>query len=153
MKIYEGFIGALRNEGRQTLQVPDIVISFAGSKEKVVEVPDNWFIRVYGEFPSVGREEGFLYLSKIGFENNKNKLKKEYFSGFSRRNGRKPVEQDWKDFEDYAENFFVELKKNLDFKIFKSKNKLREAKFKKSKKSIKFWENKIRELQEIEEKV
>ena len=153
MKIYEGFIGALRNEGRQTLQVPDIVISFDGSKEKIIEVPDNWFIRVYGEFPAVGREEGFLYLSKIGFEATKKELKKEYFSGFARRSGRKPIEQDWKDFEDYAENFFAELKKNLSFKIFKSKNKLREAKFKKSKKSIKFWENKIRELQEIEEKV
>lgn len=97
----------LPSEGRLTLQVPVISIG----PETLASYPDEYFmfLKIVGfnqkvgarQRIAVGREPGFLYLSKKGFDHFKADLKQ----AFSYQRG-----HTWADFENYADNLFATVR-------------------------------------------
>jgi len=118
MLMKKGIITSLASEGYLTLQVPqyDIIIkegrAFAQSltnAEGVEEHPDHWFIWLKNHRPAVGRETGFLILTREGWEANKEKIKE----AFQASRGT------WQEFEQHAEDHLKEVeektKKHIRF--------------------------------------
>ena len=70
----------------------------------MVEYPDEWFVwlksTTSGLRPVVGRESGFLFLSRVGYEANREALKQ----AFSENRG-----CSWEDFERHVEKHFRTL--------------------------------------------
>jgi len=72
MQIIKGSITYLTETGHLTLQIPD---SWIGDKPEMEDAPDEWFIRLKNDRPITSkRESGFLYLTKAGWEANKEKF-------------------------------------------------------------------------------
>lgn len=100
MRLPDGAITSLAERGKCSLQVPDLYFH----EESLVEYPDEWFVQLKydgGLRPVVGREQGCLHLSRIGYEANKDAIKNAFL-----RSG--PV--DWSDFERHAEMHFRTLR-------------------------------------------
>lgn len=115
MKIIKGAIAALAEEGYLTLQVPDLAVGECDFEE----LPDEWFCRWnYGKGPAIGRESGMLYLTRAGYEANKQELKAA-FSGDHRG-------YTWKDFESHVELHFAETQRHIDRRLADFRRKIRE---------------------------
>ena len=135
MKILKDAITSLAGEGRITLQVPvyDIMVedgraiahtAYDLEEERVADVPDEWFITLRSNSPAVGKESGYTFLSRAGWEANKDEIKKAFESNAHPRGT-------WSDFEKYAEHQFTTVKKNANrrIKLLLSKvDQLKEAK-------------------------
>lgn len=126
MYIFVDAITQLAGEGRLTLQVPEQDISFGYvMPTERTEVPDDWFETLrhgykiknpptefaHPEFSTsmrrcFGKEQGFLHLTRKGFEANKEAIKEAWLNG-----GRYgvPTNQPWEDFERYAEFHFANV--------------------------------------------
>jgi hypothetical protein len=115
MKLQEGSITVLASEGRLTLQVPEWSI---GDDSELVEYPDRWFVRLHGRRPCVGRESGYLFLSREGWKANREILKQ----AFSTVRG-----AEWSDFEQHAEKHFQEVQATADKLVAKLTRQLDEA--------------------------
>jgi len=112
MLMKKGVITSLASEGRLTLQVPqyDIIIKegrafFAQSltcAEGAKEHPDEWFVWLKNSRPAIGRESGFLFLTRKGWEANKEEIKKAFEASKTKRGT-------WKEFEDHAEYHLKEV--------------------------------------------
>lgn len=120
MRIVKGTITSLAARGDITLQVPD---AWIGSAPAMEEVPDEWFMRVKcegkGVRPCVGKESGFLYLSRAGWEANKERIK-EAFEGYNEKMRREyPTHkwQVWADFEAHVEQHFEDMRKAVERKV------------------------------------
>lgn len=100
MKILEGAIVDSAKKGYLSLQVPDIAIGYP--QPPMVDAPDEWFVVLTGERPVIGRETGFLYLSRKGYEANK-KLLRDAIDG-------NPRGITWEQFESAAEAHFAKVK-------------------------------------------
>jgi len=113
MKLCRDAITALTSEGRCTLQVPDMVLLFPGDKEPaLVDYPDDWFSTMKSnDEPAVGKEGGFTYLSRKGYEANKADLKKAIEKACGKRG------KGWADFEKYAEEHFAKVEKSVARKL------------------------------------
>lgn len=112
MKIHSDWLTALRREGRCTLQVPTLTISFPGRTPQIeyVEIPDNWVFKLQdGKKPAVGRMEGVLYISRLGYEANKSAILEAYVEGVQRKYGRS-ADRAISVFECYAEIHFERVK-------------------------------------------
>jgi hypothetical protein len=72
-----GAITCLAEEGRLTLQVPEISLGGYVAQDH----PDEYFIPVrYPDDIAVGKEEGFTYLSRIGYNHYRADLQKAFNS-------------------------------------------------------------------------
>lgn len=114
MKLDLDSITTLAGEGRKTLQVPDTVICFTAEEEaewaaSVVEHPDEWFIYLRNNIPSVGKQGGFLYLTRLGYEANKERLK----AAFTASDSCTQYGSQWSEFEAHAEDHFNKVEKAL----------------------------------------
>jgi len=124
MKILKDSITCLAGEGRLTLQVPMFDL---GGKPKYEEVPDEWFIYLnHDRIPTTPRY-GYLYLTKIGFEENKEKLKDAFLKAPHKRGT-------WEEFETAADNHFNKILTSIDKKINYHQKKATELKI--AKKSL-----------------
>ena len=75
MKISKSAIYSLASEGIITLQIPTLYIG--NLPNDIVDLPDNWFCKIkHPVRPCVGKEHGFLYLTRKGWAANKKILKK-----------------------------------------------------------------------------
>jgi len=121
MLMKKGVITSLASQGYLSLQVPqyDIIIkeerAFAQSlidAEGAEEHPDDWFVWLKNHRPVVGRESGFLFLTKKGWKANKEKIK-EAFQASKMKRGT------WQEFEQHAEYHLTEVeektKKYINF--------------------------------------
>lgn len=109
MRISKSAIYCLASEGRITLQIPTLYIGKLPND--VVDLPDNWFCQMrYPRRPCVGREQGFLYLTKKGWDANKKDIKKAFMASQYKRGT-------WQDFEDYVKQHFVDCRKNIKTQI------------------------------------
>lgn len=121
MKIIKETITMLAASGHITLQVPD---AYIGDPEpEMEEAPDEWFMYVKCEGnahrPCVGKESGFLYLSRAGWEANKDRIK-EVFEAYNEKMRREyPTHkwQTWADFEAHVEKHFDDMRKIIQRKI------------------------------------
>jgi len=81
-RVMRNWATALREDGRLTLQIPHLHVSLEGMPgvEKsdppdLIDIPDQWVCRLQGSAkPAVGKMDGFLYISRIGYEANKGKI-------------------------------------------------------------------------------
>jgi hypothetical protein len=101
MEIFKGSITHLVGRGYHTLQVSDLAIVFDGVKMETEEIPDDWIIKLHsGSHRLATKNDGyFLYLSKKGFEANKDKLKVALESAQHKRGT-------WEEFLEYVKNHF-----------------------------------------------
>lgn len=100
MKIIKDSITSLARRGYITLQIPQISIELGGGVTPVEEVPDEWIAMIHSSGSvAVGKETGFSYLTRIGWEKNKSKIKEAY-EGAEHQRG------PWEKFERYAEKHF-----------------------------------------------
>jgi len=122
-------ITALQGKGYVTLQIPQFSIDIGPTPEPEVEPPEpqvelpaDWFnvIKYVGNAcrPCIGKENGFLFLTRKGYEANKERIRKAFeqaiAKGLDRTNG-----EGWLAFEKYAEKHFSEMEKTIE----KEKNK------------------------------
>ncbi len=105
MKIFKNAITTLASEGRITLQIPQYQIWFDNNPHhnEIIEIPDDWVMLLKSNnVPAVGKEGGFWYLTKKGWEDNKDEIQKA-FSSSNRQRGT------WDDFELYVEKHFKDV--------------------------------------------
>ncbi len=118
MKLPEDSIITLAQEGRMTLQVP--TCWYGEPAPKLVDYPDDWFIHITGGRPALGREKGFLHLTRAGWEANKEDIRKAY-------EGSGDPEGSWQEFEKFVEVEFVERKKALQKHRDNLRKKMKDA--------------------------
>lgn len=118
MKVIKSAISMLSSEGRITLQVPNRALRLPGQPEaEYEEVPDEWLITLKDGRPAAGKESGFLFLTRKGWDANKVKIK-EVFSKAKFQRGT------WEEFEAHAEEHFTKVKKRLDKEIKRCEQRL-----------------------------
>jgi len=132
MKISKGAITSLARQGYLTLQVPDLEIRIGeeaklNPKWEIEELPDAWFCRTKcynakGSRLVFGREQGFLYLTREGWEANREALKEAFQSSSNKRG-------DWPEFVEKAENFLRNLDSNTAAYVQKKKANLKRQLF------------------------
>lgn len=121
MKIYKDSLTQLASEGYLTLQVPSSILSLEpNTKIETEECPDEWFdmtkLSGYKRVRCLpGHKCQYLFLSRKGYETNKDRLKEVFEKaitnpkGMDRTNGR-----GWIAFEEAAEKHFMELEQNTE---------------------------------------
>jgi len=125
METIKDAIFLLTQRGYLTLQVPDLVYEFSGkigkkTKSQTENIPDDWVCFLVDNIPVFkDTVQCFLFLTRKGYEANKEKIK----VGFNTIQDRGYA---WKDFEKYAKNHFAKIEKNLDKKKAQLRNKLKE---------------------------
>jgi len=120
MKIIKDIITTLPKQGYITLQIPGVAVTLDGSPLPGSEdLPDEWFTELKdGRRPAVGKEWGFLYLTRKGWEANRHRIKRDFT----------PNRGTWEDFEAYVDEHFksVEINRKKEIKRLKTKIKLLE---------------------------
>lgn len=160
MKISESALTSHASSGTLTLQIPDTVIVFDHNHPAagvgglvhgvpkavssvdvatdVIDVPNDWFCHLRHNIPVVGRGSGFLYLTRKGFEANKDKLRAAYMawsfianlvnSDHPKYNKSSPdnqlPEKAWQKFEEEAGKHFAEVEKELAAAIKRTEKRL-----------------------------
>ncbi|MFW9871574.1 MAG: hypothetical protein ACFFG0_00560 [Candidatus Thorarchaeota archaeon] len=129
MILYKDVITTLVSEGYLTLQVPEYTISLDKvPNENFIDYPDEWFVRAnHTRGPSLNKKEnGFIFLSEIGWKANKDDIKKAFESSKNPRGT-------WEDFEKHVIEHFREIKNLLNKRIIYFEKKLKEAQIVKGK--------------------
>ena len=122
MEIIKGSITSLSSRGYITLQIPHYTIGNPEMKVETEEFPDNWFIFLHSnKTPAVGKELGFTYLTRVGWEANKDKIKEAYENAEYPRGP-------WAKFEAHAEEHFKKVEKATTGKIRLLEKKLKQLK-------------------------
>lgn len=120
IEIPKGALTSLLREGRLTLQIPQVVIDAGAEptpKEDLLEkIPAKWVCQLKSDkTPCIGRQQGFLYLTKMGWEHNKEALFEAFVEGYPKRHGDHLGEIDLRDMlERHVEQHFeaIEMQKN-----------------------------------------
>lgn len=117
MKIFKDTLFHFAQQGRLTLQIPDIMIETRkGVKPEYEyeEVPDDWVVYLKDNRPVFSNEKsGIPFLTRKGYEENKDKLREKFNANLRGHT--------WEEFEDAAELHFDIVKKATE----KYKNKLK----------------------------
>lgn len=126
MRLFAGTITQLASEGRLTLQVPELAIVVSGSSlpiPGIEEYPDDWFCHLRDYVLCTGRERGFLYLTRKGYEANENALRIAFedaiANGLDRTNG-----EGWPAFERHAQEHFTRVESRTTREILKHQRKI-----------------------------
>jgi len=120
MEIYHGAIFDMAREGRLSLQVPEFCLG--SPTPKTATYPDEYFMRVKVDGPrlSLGKENGFLHFSPIGWKF----FKPQILARFSKMRGHTA-----KELSDYADQFFLDVgkgtRKFISTKLIDGQKKLR----------------------------
>lgn len=121
MKIIKDSITALASEGRMTLQIPQYDLGANNTIEE--EVPDEWFVTLRNaSYPAVGREHGYLFLTRAGWFANQDKLKEAFENAEYNRGNT------WEDFETYTIKHFQRIEHNTMNRIRLFENKAKALK-------------------------
>ncbi len=129
MQILKNSITSLARRGYITLQVPtrDLWLTENPPEPEIEEIPDDWIILLRANNSiAIGKESGFCYLTKKGWEHNKDEIMEAFLSAQHPRGT-------WEDFENHAETHFDDVKavsknrlKFLETKAQQMKDKLSE---------------------------
>lgn len=128
MKIFKDSIIALASEGRLTLQIPEYSVDIVNNRivpitddDEFEIIPDDWVCKLRSNhLPVVGKQDGFLYLTKKGYEANKDKLK----IAFENSNMRYGGAGKWHLFEEHAQEHFDKVAKAQKRLLNELQNKL-----------------------------
>lgn len=148
MMIFENWAQLLRREGRLTLQVPQFSLSWGGSPRpshappNLVGVPDEWFCFLNLGVPAVGRMEGFLYISRLGYEANRQEILDIYAQAAEMRWSPKYGEFSHTNARDRFEQYATE-----HFETVRQKHAILLAKTRAKANPTPYWERKLEELE------
>jgi len=111
MEILKDAITSSARGGYLSLQIPEIAVRFNGGQDEVENIPDDWVCRLKScDRPAVGKESGFLYLTRKGYEANKPAIRAAFeqaiASGTDRTGG-----IGWPAFEQAAAFHFSEVER------------------------------------------
>ena len=109
MKIPKDSLTCHPSNGKLTLQIPTY---YVGSPPDFEELPDNWFISLKNDRPTTGRELGYTFLTREGYEANKDKIKDAFMSCQHRRGTWEVFEME---VEEHFEKVKVQTKKRIAF--------------------------------------
>jgi hypothetical protein len=114
MRVLRGAVTHLAIRGYFTLQVPDLAVGHGS--DDFEELPDEWFVKLKwsGGRPAHARESGLLFLTRIGYDANRERLRQSletWLRGYPA--GRGPGLQTWEDFERVAEMHFKSVAARL----------------------------------------
>jgi len=129
MRIIKDTITMLASQGHVTLQVPD---GWIGGTPVMEEVPDEWLMRVKVESeahrPCVGKEQGFLFLTRAGWEANKDRIKAAFDAHNEKVARDYPTHprKTWADFEAHVDKHFDDMRRLIERKIRNLKAKVAE---------------------------
>ena len=144
MRLLRGSLTNLVRQGRITLQIPEIEVNIsenpnqelseenpfpfvltACTNDEYVEYPDEWFMYVKYDSsslrPCVGKESGFLYFTRVGYEVNKEEIREAFEAACDRGHG-----NSFSTFEVYVEDFFSKMEKRIERTINRERGKLDE---------------------------
>jgi hypothetical protein len=132
-----------------TLQIPSLYIQIPGfpincrSEADLEEIPENWICCLtYNDVPAAGNVSAFTYFSSVGWEANKEEIKKLYLSCPVGVGGR----GNWAAFEDYAQKHFATVAKKLQISLLKTEAELAAAQLGGNTRSIAYWQRKVNHL-------
>lgn len=117
MIVFKAAITHLASRGRTDIQVPEINISTKGVlyardvPNDTEELPDAWFIRLSYYLPVI--KGGFLYLSKAGWEANKNQIKIAFEKAIVNNYNRGKT---WDDFINEINKHFIKIENTINKK-------------------------------------
>lgn len=123
-------VTVLAAEGRCTLQIPDYFIDSSPSweAETIIEVDADCFIKLRhvgrNMGPCIGRQDGFTFLTRKGFEFFRTDLEKAFSSAI--KNPMTNRGHTWSDFCKMAEEHFKGCEKALNQEIKKHETALKE---------------------------
>lgn len=129
MKIFKDSITISAGKGRVTLQVPSVMLEWPEDEKREYEyeeVPDEWMCVLKDDRPVAGKESGFLYLTRTGYEANKLKLKEAFERAVADGYDRGAGHNKWLDFERYVEKHFNRVEKKTKRETEKYRKKLKE---------------------------
>lgn len=112
MKIESNGITKLASLGRISLQV--IIKNYdSENQETMIVIPDDWIIRLNSDNFNIFdfSDSGLYYLTEIGWNDNKNKIK-EVYENFLKFHPYTTEENSWTAYEAYAEDFIKKVYKN-----------------------------------------
>jgi len=119
VKILKDSITSLASEGRMTLQIPQYDLGSSDAIEE--EVPDEWVVTLRnGSYPAVGKERGYLFLTRAGWFANQDKIQDAFEAAEYNRGNT------WEDFEEYAIKHFQRIKHNTMHRIRLFEKKVKE---------------------------
>lgn len=120
------------SEGRLTLQVPTLNLDVYGSDMQevtllnAVNLPDEWFCYLkYDATPCIGKQSGFLYLTRKGYMANYDDLKLAFQSSIANGCSDRTNGVGWPAFEQHAKEHFVRVSARLKFLISKKQREMR----------------------------
>lgn len=115
----------LPREGRITLQIPTLTFEFVGDFliiEHETKYDSVWFVELKDDqTPCTGKETGFLYWTKVGWEANRDKIKQAFASSSCQRGT-------WEEFVQHADEHFATVEKRTRARMDALQNKLNELK-------------------------
>jgi|WetSurSiteA1Bulk_404760.scaffolds.fasta_scaffold00038_69 hypothetical protein len=119
----------LVKEGRLTLQIPQFYLGFRPLPTTTwIDFPDNWFCFVKNSNRlSLGKEGGFLYWSRIGYEANKEKIISAYINGVKSKGVNLPDADLEAQFANYAKHKYSRLRNGTKKEIQKCQDRINEA--------------------------
>lgn len=125
-RIFKDAITSLASRGHMDIQVPDVALAgnaafHPDDQDDLAElvdgeptelVPAEWFVELKGDAPVVGREVGFLHLTRAGWAANKAAIKQAFLAAeFKRGDGT------WETFEKTVAEHFVKVEKATKRKV------------------------------------
>jgi hypothetical protein len=104
----------LPKQKKITLQIPSIEITKSGIVNvSFSDYPEDWFCNFKDGALAAGKEQGFVFWSEKGWEENKEKIKEAFENSTVIRN----PHLDWSDFEKYAKDHFKNVRRKTERKI------------------------------------
>ena len=106
MQIIKGTITQLASKGYLTLQIPDVSLgAVPRCGPEWEEAPDEWFVslKASGHPVTSNRETGYRYLSRKGWEANKDALKRAFVGN--------PRANTWEDMEAHVAEHFAKVER------------------------------------------
>jgi hypothetical protein len=122
MKITKGNITHYASQAKPYLQLGEIDIITTNGKlqainsidnpaNTVIDAPDDWFVRLRDNVPVTGKQDGFLHLSKKGWDANKDDIKAAFEATNPKE--RRADCQTWQEYEKIINNEeFASIHKN-----------------------------------------
>lgn len=135
MLISRDSLTSLAGRGYKTLQIPEFEVTIQGDHAYMhapvdtIEIPDSWVCHISGDAPCLGKQQGFLYFTRAGYEANKPSLRAAFEHGIATIGCRSdnPDEWTWAAFEAYADAHFAKIEQRRAKLILNLQSKIHDA--------------------------
>ena len=125
MIIPKSNIISLASDGRMTLQVPEINFVISPNTMQTGDLPDSWFCYLKSDNrPCIGKQTGYLYLTREGYLANYDDLKLAFESSLAKGHHDRTNGVGWRAFENHAKAHFADVAQKISSLIAKKQNEV-----------------------------